>query len=109
MTGLNPRDSSLNTFNDPLHLPDYLMQHTKELTRDNVPHTKKIKFWSNGQMHTAAFERWFEFRSNKQQADANAIASEWIICRPNSSNSLNTNAPKTNYTNRSYENDKKQS
>ncbi len=74
--------------------PNYLMQHTKELTRDNVPHTKKIKFWSPGQMHTAAFERWSEFSSTNQQENAKAIATEWVITPLNTSKSLNTKSTK---------------
>jgi len=80
------------------------MQHTKELTRDNVPHTKKIMFWSPGQMHTAAFERWSQFSSTNQQENAKAIATEWVITPLNTSKSLNTKSTKHNHTSRSNRN-----
>ena len=51
----------------------------KELTRENVPHTKQIRFWREGEIAVSAFHRMEHFNAIKQQENANLILSEWII------------------------------
>ena len=51
----------------------------KQLTRDNVPHTKQIRFWCEGEIAVSAFHRMEHFDALEQQQNANLILSEWII------------------------------
>ena len=49
------------------------------LTRDNVPHTKAIQFWSNGKMAESAYIRMNQLKEERRDADARVILDEWII------------------------------
>jgi len=51
----------------------------KEVTRENVPHTQKILFWSTGEMSKEAFNKAQHFWSSNKQRNAKSILSEWII------------------------------
>ena len=51
----------------------------KELTRENVPHTKRILFWSEGEISKEAFNKAQYFWSSHKQGTAKSILSEWII------------------------------
>ena len=50
-----------------------------QLTRENVPHTKQIRFWCEGEIAVSAFKRIEHFNAIEQQENANLILSEWII------------------------------
>ena len=49
------------------------------LTRDNVHHTKAIRFWSDGKMAESAYNRLNELRDSNREQDARHILNEWII------------------------------
>tara|TARA_B100000579_G_scaffold267167_1_gene220369 strand:- start:2316 stop:2492 length:177 start_codon:yes stop_codon:yes gene_type:complete len=51
----------------------------KQLTRENVPHTKMIRFWCGGEIAVSSFHRMEHFNAIEQQQNANLILSEWII------------------------------
>ena len=51
----------------------------KKLTRDNCTHTKRIRFWSKGEMAESAHSR-IQYYSNLKDVDtASLLMSEWII------------------------------
>ena len=51
----------------------------KELTRENCNHTKRIRFWSKGEIAESAHER-VQYYKNLQDVDkARLLMSEWII------------------------------
>ena len=52
---------------------------TTALTRDNVPHTKAIRFWSNGKMAESAYNRMNELREEGEEEYAKVLLNEWII------------------------------
>ena len=51
----------------------------KQLTKENVPHAKQIRFWCEGEIADSAFHRMEHFNALEQQQNANLILSEWII------------------------------
>ena len=51
----------------------------KALTRDNVKHTDAIRFWSIGKIAESSFQRVYELRYKRRDADAQLILQEWII------------------------------
>ena len=53
-----------------------------DLTRANVPHTKKILFWSDGEMSNEAFKRIKHHWSCDNKQYAQSIMSEWVV-KPN--------------------------
>ncbi len=55
------------------------MHKKTELTRENVPHTTKIRFWTEGEMADTAYESMIKHRSNKGDDLAMAVLSEWIL------------------------------
>ena len=55
------------------------MQKQTELTRENVPHTTKIRFWTEGEMSKTAYESMNEHRSNNREDLAKVVLSEWIL------------------------------
>ena len=55
------------------------MQKQTELTRENVPHTTKIRFWTEGEMADTAYESMIKHRSNNCDDLAMAVLSEWIL------------------------------
>ncbi len=55
------------------------MQKQTELTRENVPHTTKIRFWTVGEMSKTAYESMNEHRSNNREDLAKVVLSEWIL------------------------------
>ena len=55
------------------------MHKQTELTRDNVPHTTKIRFWTVGEMADTAYESMIKHRSNNFDDLAMAVLSEWIL------------------------------
>ena len=57
-------------------------KETKELTRDNCTHTKRIRFWSKGEISESAHAR-VQYYKNLQDVDkARLLMSEWIIETP---------------------------
>ena len=55
------------------------MNHKSELTRENCPHTRRIRFWSKGEMAESAHSR-VQYYENLQDVDtASLLMSEWII------------------------------
>ena len=53
----------------------------KELTRDNCTHTKRIRFWSKGEIAESAYSR-VQYYKNLQDVDtASLLMSEWIITK----------------------------
>ena len=51
----------------------------KELTRENCTHTKRIRFWSKGEIAESAHSR-VQYYKNLQNVDkAKLLMSEWII------------------------------
>lgn len=55
------------------------MQKQTEFTRDNVPYTTKIRFWTEGEMSKTAYESMNEHRSNSREELAKVVLSEWIL------------------------------
>ena len=55
------------------------MQKQTELTRENVPHTTKIRFWTGGEMADTAYESMIKHRSNNSDDLAKVVLSEWIL------------------------------
>ncbi|KZR76495.1 hypothetical protein PMIT1323_01339 [Prochlorococcus marinus str. MIT 1323] len=55
------------------------MQKQTELTRDNVPHTTKIRFWTEGEMSQTAYKSMNEHRTNNREDLAKVVLSEWIL------------------------------
>ena len=53
----------------------------KELTRDNCTHTKRIRFWSKGELAESAHLRVQHYKSLKDADTAKLIMSEWIIAK----------------------------
>jgi hypothetical protein len=51
----------------------------KELTRDNCIHTKRIRFWSNGEIAESAHERVQHYKNLQDVDKASLLMSEWII------------------------------
>ena len=51
----------------------------KELTRENCPHTRRIRFWSKGELAESAHLRVQHYKSLKDADTAKLIMSEWII------------------------------
>ena len=51
----------------------------KELTRDNCTHTKRIRFWSKGEMAESAHLRVQHYRNLQDVDTASLLMSEWII------------------------------
>jgi len=51
----------------------------KELTRDNCTHTKRIRFWSKGEMAESAHQRVQHFMILQDADTASLLMSEWII------------------------------
>ena len=54
----------------------------KELTRDNCTHTKRIRFWSKGEIAESAHERVQYFKNFHDVDTASLLMSEWIIETP---------------------------
>ena len=51
----------------------------KEFTRDNCTHTRRIRFWSKGEIAHSAYTR-VQYYKNLQDVDkAGLLMSEWII------------------------------
>ncbi len=55
------------------------MHKQTELTRENVPHTTKIRFWTQGEMSKTAYESMIKHRSNDRDDLAKVVLSEWIF------------------------------
>ena len=51
----------------------------KELTRDNCTHTKRIRFWSKGEMAESAHLRVQHYRKLKDVDKARLLMTEWVI------------------------------
>ena len=51
----------------------------KELTRDNCIHTKRIRFWSKGEIAESAHERVQHYKNLQDVDTASLLMSEWII------------------------------
>ena len=54
----------------------------KELTRDNCTHTKRIRFWSKGEIAESAHQRVQHFKNFQDVDTASLLMSEWIIETP---------------------------
>ena len=57
-------------------------KETKELTRDNCTHTKRIRFWSKGEIAESAHSRVQYYENLKDVDKASLLMSEWIIETP---------------------------
>jgi hypothetical protein len=55
------------------------MHKQTELTRDNVTHTKHIRFWSDKNIATSAYETIEVHRFNKEDDLVKVMLSEWIL------------------------------
>ena len=55
------------------------MNHKPELTRENCPHTRRIRFWSKGEMAESAHSRVQHYRKLQDVDKASLLMSEWII------------------------------
>ncbi len=55
------------------------MQKQTELTPENVPYTTKIRFWTEGEMSSTAYESMSKHRSNNREDLAKVVLSEWIL------------------------------
>ena len=51
----------------------------KELTRDNCTHTKRIRFWSKGEIAESAHARVQHYKNLKDIDSSSLLMSEWII------------------------------
>ena len=51
----------------------------KPLTRDNCPNTRRIRFWSKGEIAESAHERVNYFLEFNDPDKARLLMSEWII------------------------------
>ena len=51
----------------------------KELTRDNCTHTKRIRFWSKGEIAESAHQTVQHFKNFQDADTASLLMSEWII------------------------------
>ena len=54
----------------------------KELTRDNCAHTKRIRFWSKGEIAELAHQRVQHYKNLQDVDKARLLMSEWIIETP---------------------------
>ncbi len=54
----------------------------KELTRDNCTHTKRIRFWSKGEIAESAHARVRHYKNLQDIDNASLLMSEWIIETP---------------------------
>lgn len=57
-------------------------KETKELTRDNCTHTKRIRFWSKGEIAESAHSRLQYYKNLQDVETASLLMSEWIIETP---------------------------
>ena len=55
------------------------MNHKPELTRENCPHTRRIRFWSKGEMDESAHSRVQHYRKLQDVDKASLLMSEWVI------------------------------
>ena len=55
------------------------MNQKPELTRENCPHTRRIRFWSKGEMAESAHLRVRYYRNLQDVDKARLLMSEWII------------------------------
>ena len=53
----------------------------KELTRDNCTHTKRINFWSNGEIAESVDARVQHYKNLQNVDKARLLMSEWIIAK----------------------------
>ncbi len=51
----------------------------KEFTRDNCTHTKRIRFWSKGEIAESAHARVQYYKNLHDVDKARLLMSEWII------------------------------
>ena len=51
----------------------------KELTRDNCTHTKRIRFWSKGEIAESAHQRVQHFKNLQDVDTASLLISVWVI------------------------------
>ena len=54
-------------------------KETKELTRDNCTHTRRIRFWSKGEIAESAHSRVQHYKNLKDVDSSSLLMSEWII------------------------------
>ena len=47
--------------------------------RNNVRHSRVIRFWSDGEMAESAFNRLTELRKDKREEEARVLLDEWIV------------------------------
>ncbi len=52
------------------------MRKQTELTRENIPHTTKIRFWTQGEMADTAYASMNKHRSNHRDGLAKVVLSE---------------------------------
>ncbi len=54
----------------------------EELTRDNCTHTKRIRFWSKGEIAELAHSRVQHYKNLQDVDTASLLMTEWIIETP---------------------------
>ena len=57
-------------------------KETKELTRDNCTHTRRIRFWSKGEIAESVHARVQHYKNLQDVDKARLLMSEWIIETP---------------------------
>lgn len=54
-------------------------KESKELTRENCPHTRRIRFWSKGEIAESAHLRVQHYKNLQDLDTASLLMSEWKI------------------------------
>ena len=52
---------------------------TTAFTRESVPHTEAIRFWTSGKIAESAYNRITELREDGNEEYAKLLLNEWII------------------------------
>ena len=52
---------------------------TTAFTRESVPHTEAIRFWTSGKIAESAYIRMNQLIEESRDAEARVILDEWII------------------------------
>ena len=55
------------------------MPQETESIKTKVYYTKRVRFWSNKELASSAYDRIEELRSNKRNKEAALILSEWLL------------------------------
>ena len=57
------------------------MNQKPELTRENLPHSRLIRFWSKEEMAESTHSRVQHYKNLKDVDNASLLMSEWIIAK----------------------------